>query len=223
MDIINNQTGYVFEQGYSIIGSNGTAIVGMSPGNSYFKKETIEDLLTECTKNFSKIIVMIPDMPAVHTSKACGYNDMKAEREARLNVNALTNKMDEILPDIRKDYSGKIEVAKWNSQEAKSQEYEEEYENIIQLYKNNTTFRNDARNTTQSVIKNKMKPGLDLEKSVDEGVKYLLSELAFLNAYTRINNTKIAYVYHKPWPIYENYVNGVYGEKKSNLGFVIIE
>jgi len=223
MDIEYNFEGQAYEHGYDIAKKNGTAIVGMSPGNSYFKKETIDELLQECTKNFSKIIVMIPNKPAVHTYKALGYTDSEAERKARLKSNALCNSTKEIISKLKETYSGEIAIAKWDSPVAKSQDYQRESEKILQLYENNGQFKKDVRNTTKKVIENKMKPGLDLEKSLDEGVKYLLSELTFVSAYSKFYNTDVAYVYHNPWPIYENYVNGIYDGERQNLGFVLIK
>jgi len=222
MNIEDNLQGPVYQQGYRVLENKGTAIVGMSPGNSYFKKETIDALLSECTKKFSQIIIMIPDKPAVYTYKALGYTDMEAERKARLKSNALVNRTKESLLKLQKTYSGEATIVKWDSLVACSQEYKKEYENIISLYKNNATFREDARNTTRSVIEKKIDLNSNIEKSVDTGVFYLLSELAFVQACSKYYATDIAYVYHNPWSIYEKYVNGVYDGKKSNLGLVII-
>ncbi|MGV8150144.1 MAG: tRNA-dependent cyclodipeptide synthase [Candidatus Woesearchaeota archaeon] len=214
--------GQAYETGYQIIEKKGTAIVGMSPGNSYFKKETIEELLTECTKIFSKILIMIPDKPAIHTYNALGYAKTKAERKARLSSNALINIINGVLPTIKEKYDGEIRIATWDDGVAKSEEYHKELNDLLKLYESNINFKEDVRTTTKGVIANKIKDGQDIEKSIDEGIKYLLSEFAFVSACSKINNEEIVYVYHNPWDVYVNYVNGAYDEKKSNLGFAIM-
>lgn len=83
MHIVNNLNDNCFQNGYKIVEHRGTAIIGMSPGDSYFKQDTIQQLLNYTAQLFSHIIIMIPDTPAVDTYKAIGYESIKAERIAR--------------------------------------------------------------------------------------------------------------------------------------------
>ena len=65
---------------------------------------------------------------------------------------------------------------------------------------------------------------LEEDESVQEGVYYLLKELAFIISSKEIFGTnKIAVIYHRSWPVYEKFVNGDYdGEAKEGLGLAII-
>ena len=65
---------------------------------------------------------------------------------------------------------------------------------------------------------------LEEDESVQEGVFYLLKELAFIISSKEIFGTnKIAVIYHRSWPVYEKFVNGEYdGEAKKGLGLAII-
>lgn len=55
-------------------------------------------------------------------------------------------------------------------------------------------------------------------------MNYLIEEFGFLLAAPELYRTdKIAYIYHRPWPIFENLVNGKYGQPINSLGFVIVE
>ncbi len=49
-------------------------------------------------------------------------------------------------------------------------------------------------------------------------------EIAFLSASPKVFNVeRVAYIYHKRWPIFENFVNGKFnGIVRTDLGFVII-
>lgn len=65
---------------------------------------------------------------------------------------------------------------------------------------------------------------LEDDESVQEGVYYLLKELAFIIAGKDMFRTnQIAVIYHRSWPVYEKFVNGDYdGEAKEGLGLAII-
>jgi cyclo(L-tyrosyl-L-tyrosyl) synthase len=219
MNITTNQNGLAFKNGYNIVDAKGTAIIGMSPGNSYFKRETIDTLITECAKKFSKIILMIPDKPAVHTYKAIGYSDSDAERKARLKCNALVNNCNYSLSKINNDA---IVIAKWDNSIVNSSEYNNQYNYFNELYNTNEAFRKDVRDTTKNVIEKKIKDNNNIESAIDEGVTYLLSELPFITTCAKMYGP-IGYIYHNHWPIYENYINGVYdGVEKKDLGFILM-
>ena len=48
-------------------------IIGMSPGNSYFKDEVVKELLKKVVEQYGKAVVMIADIPAISTYVALGY------------------------------------------------------------------------------------------------------------------------------------------------------
>ncbi len=43
------------------------AIIGMSPGNSYFKDYEVSFLLKEAVTRFGRCVVMVADVPAIAT------------------------------------------------------------------------------------------------------------------------------------------------------------
>jgi hypothetical protein len=64
----------------------------------------------------------------------------------------------------------------------------------------------------------------DIKESIKIAIHYLLSEIAFLEfAPAFLNYEKVVYVYHKNWPVYEDYISGKFDNiVKSHLGFVIV-
>jgi tRNA-dependent cyclodipeptide synthase len=48
------------------------AIIGMSPGNSYFKNFEVRFLLQESIERFGRCAVMVADVPAIATYMALG-------------------------------------------------------------------------------------------------------------------------------------------------------
>jgi len=197
------------------------ALIWMSAGNSYFNEETIGKLLKFADKRFSKIIVLSPDKPAEHTFKALGYPENKARRKAKLNANLLINRAKRELEKIKN--KDKFLFVDWESNVAKNLEYKTRYKEIIALYKANATFRQDARETTKKIIEEKASEILDIEKSIDESVLYLLEEISFVLSCPAIYRvSKVTYLYHQQWKIYENFIAGKYdGKKRSNFSFVL--
>ena len=203
--------------GYSVLGQ-GSAIIWMSAGNSHFSQQVIDELLTLASTSFSKIIVMAPDQPAEHTFRALGYEGNEVRKKARLNANLLQNRARRAIAKL----GDRFTVVEWMDDVANDKEYLARYEQILKLYEHNDAFRTDARETTSKVLISKSKEVLS-DKTLDEGVKYLLKELAIVGASPKMYDTvSIAYVYHHRWPIYEKFVDGTYDRKmKKELGSLL--
>ncbi len=219
MEIQTGLNGQAFENGYEILQNRGLAIVGMSPGNSYFKENRINDLLKYCAGKFSQVRIMIADKPAEHTYMAIGYNQAKAEKKARLNGNTLQNhsqrSIDRNLGDVK--------LVEWREEIDPNEFYQRELGRVETMYRENDCFREEVRETTRAVLEGMLKQGVKIKSAIDEGVHYLLKELAFLSASPKMFGTdRVAYVYHDRWEVYEHFVDGKFdGKKRSDLGFVL--
>ena len=215
--------GHVYDNGYSILKNKGLAIVWMSVGNSYFKKEVIDNLIKCVNDKFSKIRILIPNEPAEHTYKALGYDVKTAKKKARLNSNRMKNHTQRAIDSLSKKSDFKI--IDWDVDIIPKEEYKKSLIFVKDLYDNNADFRKDARETTEEVLKGKIKETVKMDKAIDAGVKYLIEELAFVIASPNLFKVKnTAYVYHREWPIFEKLVNGVYdSEPKKSLGFLLIK
>ncbi|MEI7478130.1 MAG: tRNA-dependent cyclodipeptide synthase [bacterium] len=75
-------------------------VIGMSPGNSYFKDKAVAFLLREAIKRYGKALVMVADVPATSTYLAMGYQLTKAQSKARLNGNNLKNRTQKVISDL---------------------------------------------------------------------------------------------------------------------------
>ena len=226
MELQLGLNGHVFETGYAVLEERGTAIVGMSPGNSYFKQKQIRELLQEVSHRFAHIKIMIADQPAIHTYRALGYSRIEAERKARLNGNQLQNYSHRSIEQITAENpAAHIELIEWKDKIDPHPAYQMGYLRVLDLYRNNATFRKDARDTTKKVIQPKLKPSIELENAIDQGVQYLLQELGFIIAGPEMFGVpQLTYVYHDRWPVFENLVNGMYDDEVRNgVGSVVIQ
>jgi len=64
-----------------------------------------------------------------------------------------------------------------------------------------------------------------MEQALDEGIFYLIEELAFLCSSPNLFEAdRVANIYHKRWPIYEDLVAGKFGGRpRNNLGYIILK
>ena len=197
------------------------ALIWMSAGNSYFDEQTIGKLLKFADKKFQRIILISPDKPAEHTFKALGYADNKARRKANLNAKLLKNRAERELKKLKNQ--DKFSFVDWENEIINHPEYKKRYKEVTTLYNNNSTFREDARETTKRVIDNKLQNVVDLKKAIDEAVLYLIEELSFVLSCPLIYGVqKVNYLYHQNWEIYENLIAGKYdGKKREDFLFVL--
>jgi len=199
-------------------------IVGMSPGNSYFKDKEINYLIQKVIDRFGRVAILIADIPAISTYEALGYPCNKARSKAVLKGNNLKNRTRRIQKELGISLN-KIRIIDWENEIDDDVKYKESYKQITELYKENKDFRHEVERTTLDVLEGSGKNISDMDKAVETGIHYLLSELAFLEVAANFLDSKsVTYIYHKNWPIYEKYISGVFdGNKKPHLEFLLLK
>jgi ABC-type amino acid transport substrate-binding protein len=113
----------------------------------------------------------------------------------------------------------------WAREVEGNPDYQKSYQNVRELYVSRETFKNDADETTRSVLLGSKKSFDDIQKATETAVHYLLSEIAFLEWASELFHVKqVSYVYHKNWSVYENYIAGKYDRvPKSHMDFLLVE
>lgn len=199
-------------------------IIGMSPGNSYFKDEEVRYLLQKIIGQYGKCAVLVADIPAISTYEALGYPTNKARNKAIPKGNNLKNRTRRIQKELN-IADDSVRIIEWEEEVENNLEYQEYYQQIQSLFDINVAFAKDARATTQEVIDGSENNNHDNQQAIDIAVHYLLSEFAFLEwAHSYLGKEKIAYVYHKNWSVFEKYIAGVYDDKKRPyLEFILLE
>ncbi len=196
----------------------------MSPGNSYFKDEVVKKLLEKVVSKYGKTAILIADIPAISTYIALGYPENRARRDKALpQGNNLRNRVQRGMNDL--GYSQEqVKIADWEGEVQENSIYKEKYNEVLELYKTNPAFQEAANSATGEVLEYADKEISDLNAAIKIAVHYLLSEIAYLEfAPEFLNTKKITYIYHRNWPVYENYIAGEFdGKPREHLGFEII-
>ena len=199
-------------------------IAGMSPGNSYFKDDEVRHLLDRAVKQYGQIAILVADIPAISTYIALGYPENRARRDKAIpKGNALKNRVKKVAAKLGYG-NNKIRIFNWKEEVAENQYYLKRYDQLKKFYQSNQPFRDAAREATRDVLFYSKRNIDNLEKATSLAIHYLLSEFAFLEfAPKYIEVDKVTYVYHKNWPVYEDYIDGKFDQViRSHLGFQII-
>jgi cyclo(L-tyrosyl-L-tyrosyl) synthase len=195
-------------------------IIGMSPGNSYFKDEVVKELLKKVIEKYGKTAVLIADIPAISTYIALGYPENRARRDKALpQGNNLRNKVQRAMGEL--GYSPQqVKVIDWEKDIEGNPSYQEKYRKVLELYHKNKGFQESANEATKGVLEYSEKNIPDIVDSIKIAVHYLLSEFAFMEfAPEFLKADKVTYIYHKKWPVYESYIAGEFdNQPKEYLG-----
>ncbi|MEK6839572.1 MAG: tRNA-dependent cyclodipeptide synthase [Nanoarchaeota archaeon] len=226
MNIKRTAAAEAYQRGYKFIEKRCLVVAAMSIGNSYFSKEKIDELLPFWSSIFPIVRILIADLISVHTYKAKGYDEDKARKKTRLAGNRLKNHCLSTIQKMKAERKeSNIIFVDWEKEVEHSTEYERHLSIIHKMYQENQKFREDAKKTTLDVLKEKIEEDANIDAAMEEGVNYLLEELAFLLASPVIFGVEnVAYIYHREWPIYINLIDGKYdGKVRENLAFIQIE
>ena len=197
-------------------------IIWMSPWNSYFKDIEVAYLLKETIKKYNKAVILVADEPAISTYLAMGYNFSKARSKAILKWNNLKNRTKRVILELWIEEENII-IVDWEEDIKNNENYLIEFENINNLYQNNIDFKRSVNSTSENVL---LKSWKEFSKEdVEKSTYYLLSEIAFLEfSVNYFNESRISYVYHKNWRVFEDYIAWVFDNKiKEKLDFVLLE
>ena len=197
----------------------------MSPGNSYFKKEIISNILKKALLENERIGIFIPDIPAIATYIALGYPENIARREKAIpQGNAFRNRIQGAILEQGIDPS-RVIIFDWRNENIETRpEYQESYSYVKNLYLNNEDFRVDIQEATKQVlVENPFRKNDLTSANIEIGTHYIISEFAFmlfLPTYLT-DYTDFTYAYHKPWPVWEKFIEGFYDNTpKLNLRFL---
>ncbi|XP_067018790.1 uncharacterized protein [Acropora muricata] len=223
LNLMHIEDSLVFQTGQDVMADNGVVLFGMSPGNPYFKSAVIGDYVNFLGVEKRRVIVVIPQQPAEHTYRALGSKD--AVKRAKKNSSQLKSHCKRAIDKAfsSDQMAGEFYMLDWTREVDTHEAYVAALNFIVKFYKSNSNFRRDVARSTAKVLESSDSE-LEEDESVQEGVYYLLKELAFIISSKEMFGTnKIAVIYHRSWPVYEKFVNGDYdGEAKEGLGLAII-
>ncbi|HVS34346.1 MAG TPA: tRNA-dependent cyclodipeptide synthase, partial [Gemmataceae bacterium] len=97
--------------------SKAGCLFGISRGNRYFSREVLEALITTGLEQRKRVVLMLPDVPAVSTLMALGYCLTDAERRSRLDFNSMQHRIGRVLEALTPSQRQLVRVLRWKDLE----------------------------------------------------------------------------------------------------------
>src|SRR5271156_5731524 len=107
------------------------AIIGMSPGNSYFKDYEVSFLLREAIARFGRCVVMVADVPAIATYIALGYEQNRARNKAIPKGNNLKNRTRRLAQSLGYDEE-QVRIIDWSEEIEPNSKFKHHYQCILE-------------------------------------------------------------------------------------------
>lgn len=218
-----------FERGREILVAGEGALLAVSVGNSFFTEGHIAAVLEAVAPSAGKIKIFVTAPIAHHTLQGMGMTEDEAKHEAHKAGNNRRNRALRALQSPRlQGLRGRVSMLDWKNEVLLVPAYAKQFHAMQKLYQDSTSFRKAVYDTSAAVIRH----GLGAEASseyvtrgVVHGKHFLLKELALILAAPEImQGSRVAYVYHRRWPVLESLLDGVFdGLRRERVGFVVVE
>jgi cyclo(L-tyrosyl-L-tyrosyl) synthase len=190
--------------------------LGISPFNSLFSEEYIDDLIKWARTNFQSFHLFLPDEPTFYTLEALGYEPSDCRKKMKKQLNWLRNKINKALMANGIDYSKENYIMDWSFLSS-NQTFNDELDHVYQLFDSCSEFRNLCLEASRWVLQSRGDEADINERSLLIAVKYFLSEIPLFSSTNKIIGKETSlFCYHqsinfhkklyeqglryKPWP-----------------------
>ena len=235
MDMSFNADTQTLINGLKYLEINSDLLLAMCLNNGYYNRENIYRMLKFALAFSNRVQIFTTDGPAKHNYLALGKEKDKIPAVTRLARNRLRNQCNEGLQKINAELPENeqriITFMEWEDI-YEDPAYVHSYKELKDLYVTNSEFRKDINDTSEKVLLNRMGIEKEVEAVLSIGIEYVIEELAFISAYSKLGPTTkpisdhgakgFSYFYYESWSLFEKLVNGEYDQQlKEGIGFVI--
>jgi len=199
ISIIDNQCTKFYRCGFETLGKR-SVVIGMSPGNGYFSKENMIDIIAGMCEISPKVYIVVPDTPHIHNFTAVGYNWAKSKKKAKKDNNQTNNRL-RYAADILKTELNiqNFEIFDWELEVESNSDYKASVEVVMNAYRTNSEFQHLVNTLTYQYLESRAFTRTINELVISEGVKYYLKELALFTVLKSVFNEHPIIAYYKKW------------------------
>ncbi len=183
---------------------------GISPFNSYFTEQRIQELAQWGREEFSSMHFFVPDVPSAYTLEALGYDTEKAAWKARRQCQYLHNKIQRALGNLGyslRDASGM--VLNWANLSANPR-FNALYEEVKALFETDQKFQGACIEASRWILEKRV-PDEDAltPEALRSAARYLLAEIPlFLDSAGIVGQSASVFCYHQTVSFIENLFHG---------------
>jgi len=216
------------QKGWELVQKRDLMTIGISLGNGYFSRDRIEMILMGMANYFSELVVVILDVPALHSYRALGYDEHHAIKKIREHKNRIVNYCKSVFSEIAKTgRKVELKMVTWSDDFAQQEYYAQAYERAIKIYNTDAKFRESVQRNTEHYILARLE-GQDIQRLggiknvVEKAAYYLVEEMAFHEIFHVILGKEFIVSYYKDLELVVDYIGGVHGNPGNNMaGFVV--
>ncbi|TDT39964.1 cyclo(L-tyrosyl-L-tyrosyl) synthase [Streptomyces sp. BK208] len=197
------------------------ALFGMSPGNSYFSRSKIRQILQWAFDEFDSVHAYLPEQGTYFTFRAIGYGETDAHRKARKEVRALRNRIRHALDDLGVHEADSYIVDLGTLQE--NAQYAHLRTRTHEAFRNDQKFREACLQNARDFL-----AGRELRGSTSDrarqcmAARYLLTKLpTYIDTPSLVGAPSSVRCYHRPTDFDRAFFNRSFSLRPTgNQGFV---
>jgi len=221
-------TSPVHLKGWELVKKRELMTVGISIGNGYFKKERLEVILMGMANYFAEVLIIIPDLPTLHSYLALGYDEHHAMERVKKHRQDVSRCCRQISEQAESIFAKKnINILVWNDHLFPKDDYRTAYDRAVATYNSDDGFKESILRNTERYILARLE-GQDVQqlggmrKIVEKAALYLIEEMAFHDVFHMVLGKYPISSYYKELELIPNYVNGKYNNTQNDrVGWVV--
>lgn len=204
-------------KGWELVKKRELITVGMSIGNGYFTKERVEIILTGMANYFREVVVIIPDLPVLHTYRALGHNERDAVEKMKKHKQTIERHCRHASEQIKCQLGiENIKMLTWGNDFSEEECYKHAYDRAVDVFHSNPSFKEAILRNTERYILARLEDSDvqqlgGMKKMVEIAAHYLIEEMAFHEISHIVFGGEVIASYYKELELATSYVSGKYG------------
>ncbi|MDI6413591.1 tRNA-dependent cyclodipeptide synthase [Streptomyces albus] len=175
-------------------------VVGVSPGNSFFRVPLLADLIHWLNSRFARMDIIVPDAELAPTFMALGYSPERAAGKARGEVNAVRNRIVRAWESLGGPRPG--DGLHLMSELVDRPQYLTARRRCEKALAVDGNLRTACQNASRTVLLARRPEKEPTAREIEQGMRYLLAELPFFVASADIFGVPSSLCfYHRPLPL----------------------
>lgn len=210
-------------KGWELVKKRELMTIGVSLGNGYFTRDRLEVILTGMATYFREVVVIVPDLPALYSYGALGYNERQSIEKVKNHRHGVERCLRRVSEQMLINFGKQnITLLKWSDNVfAQKKYYQQAQKHAIDTYNNNPLFKESIlRNTERYILARLEYQDVQqlggIKKIVEKAAHYLIEEMAFHEVFHIVLNKSPISSYYKNLELVPNYLNGNYGNLQNN-------
>ncbi|MEZ5671955.1 MAG: tRNA-dependent cyclodipeptide synthase [Thiotrichaceae bacterium] len=176
---------------------------------------------------FKEVVVIVPDLPALHTYRALGYNEHDAMEKVKNHRQGVERCYRRVSEQVLLNFGRQnIKILMWGDDFTQEKYYQQACDRAFEIYRNNPEFSKTILHNTEHYIlarlegQNVQQLG-GMKNIAKKAAHYLIEEMAFHEQLHIVLGREPIVSYYRELELGINYINGDYDNlQNEHVGYV---